>query len=141
VKDRIYAPRNGKAQAGQLVYKAKADGLLPFAKNCICVDCGEPACDLDHRDYNKPLQVDPVCRRCNLRRGPAIPFVSAFRETVAMGILPYSKRISVVRVFNAMGANADFLLFYPKRLALTHWVHIVPEFERAYALYESKAST
>ena len=29
------------------------------------------AYDYDHRDYSKPLEVDPVCRRCNQMRGPA----------------------------------------------------------------------
>lgn len=53
------AVRNGKIP--------KLDGTIP------CVDCGAPACDYDHRDYSKPLDVEPVCRRCNLRRGPAIP--------------------------------------------------------------------
>ena len=38
------------------------------------MDCGAPARHYDHRDYNKPLEIEPVCVRCNLLRGHAIPF-------------------------------------------------------------------
>lgn len=41
----------------------KLDGTVP------CADCAAPATDYDHRDYLHPLKVDPVCRRCNNRRG------------------------------------------------------------------------
>ena len=34
-----------------------------------CVDCNEPATEYDHRDYANPNAVDPVCKRCNGRRG------------------------------------------------------------------------
>ena len=46
-------------------------GELKPVKECICVDCGAPARHYDHRDYNKPTDVEPVCARCNSRRGPA----------------------------------------------------------------------
>jgi len=36
-----------------------------------CVDCGKPAKCYDHRDYFKPLDVEPVCISCNRFRGPA----------------------------------------------------------------------
>lgn len=39
-----------------------------------CVDCGARANAYDHRDYNKPLEVVPVCGSCNFRRGHAVPF-------------------------------------------------------------------
>lgn len=38
----------------------------------LCVDCGSPATEYDHRDYFELLKVDPTCGRCNLRRGVAI---------------------------------------------------------------------
>ena len=41
----------------------RLDGLVP------CADCAAPAREYDHRDYTKPLQVEPVCRRCNQKRG------------------------------------------------------------------------
>lgn len=51
--------------------KAIREGLLAPIDECYCVDCGAFAEMYDHRDYAKPLDVDPVCRRCNIRRGPA----------------------------------------------------------------------
>ena len=65
----------GKNRAGLAVHKAKDRGELPhlMCGDIPCVDCGAPARDYDHRDYNKPLDVEPVCRRCNILRGPAIP--------------------------------------------------------------------
>lgn len=56
------------------VRKAIANGELKPAKECICVDCGNKAAHYDHRDYNKPLDVQPVCRSCNRSRGHAVPF-------------------------------------------------------------------
>lgn len=44
----------------------RLDGSIP------CVDCGVPADEYDHRDYKKPLEVDPVCRACNQARGPGL---------------------------------------------------------------------
>lgn len=46
-------------------------GALPKARTLMCVDCGGPALDWEHRDYSKPLAVEPTCRRCNQQRGPA----------------------------------------------------------------------
>ncbi len=65
--------RNAVAvRAISLVARAVKKGLMPKAKECVCVDCGLPAFDHDHRDYLKPLDVVPVCRGCNQRRGPAL---------------------------------------------------------------------
>ena len=57
--------------AHQAVAKARKAGLLADPKTLSCVDCQGPAIEYDHRDYSKPLAVEPVCRRCNLSRGPA----------------------------------------------------------------------
>jgi hypothetical protein len=54
------------------VWKAVREGLLPNPKTLQCVDCDRPAQCYDHRDYNRPLNVWPVCRKCNYRRGSAI---------------------------------------------------------------------
>lgn len=54
-----------------IVSKAKKHGALAPAAGQDCVDCGGPARDLEHRDYSKPLDVVPVCRACNFKRGPA----------------------------------------------------------------------
>lgn len=51
---------------------ARLDGSVP------CVDCGAPAAQYEHRDYSKPLAVDPVCRSCNIKRGP-VEFFTADR--------------------------------------------------------------
>lgn len=47
-------------------------GRMPKAETLICHDCGIAAKDYDHRSYLRPLDVTPVCRSCNLMRGPAI---------------------------------------------------------------------
>lgn len=54
------------------VSNAVKAGKLPHPHTQKCVDCGRWAQVWDHRDYNKPLDVEPVCRPCNYRRGPAV---------------------------------------------------------------------
>ena len=61
--------------ASNLVSCAVQRGDLPRVDTLICTDCDKQATDYDHRDYNKPLEVDPVCRGCNGRRGPAHPYI------------------------------------------------------------------
>jgi hypothetical protein len=62
--------------AHSAVRRAVKNGLLPRLDGTIkCVDCGDPAKQYDHRDYSKHLEVNPVCRSCNLRRGPAKQYV------------------------------------------------------------------
>ncbi len=56
-----------------IVRHAVRVGFLRPADSYFCMDCGGLATDYDHRDYNKPLEVDPVCTGCNNRRGPGIP--------------------------------------------------------------------
>ncbi len=64
----VKAGRRAHAQ----VYAAVRRGEIPVLTGEIpCVDCGRAAQQYDHRDYNKPLDVDPVCRSCNYKRGPA----------------------------------------------------------------------
>jgi hypothetical protein len=53
------------------VLRAVRSGALAPAAECLCIDCEASAMDYDHRDYSRPLEVDPVCRKCNQRRGPA----------------------------------------------------------------------
>jgi hypothetical protein len=55
-----------------LVHRAIHHGDLPHPKNLKCADCGEKAQCYDHRSYEAPLEVVPVCRSCNHKRGPAI---------------------------------------------------------------------
>lgn len=54
------------------VRTAVRNGVLPNPATLRCADCDRPADRYDHRDYGKPLQVEPVCISCNNKRGPAI---------------------------------------------------------------------
>ena len=65
--------KNGGNRASAIIRKAIENGHLVSAKTLDCFDCGAPAHCYDHRDYNKPYVVQPVCRKCNYRRGSAIP--------------------------------------------------------------------
>jgi hypothetical protein len=61
-----------QAYAMATVNKAKAQGLLPALDGSIaCTDCDRAAECYDHRDYSRPLDVEPVCQSCNLLRGTA----------------------------------------------------------------------
>lgn len=52
------------------VQSAKRRGLLKKLDGKIrCADCGAVATMYEHRDYRKPLDVRPVCRRCNKKSG------------------------------------------------------------------------
>lgn len=57
--------------AHNVVGKAIRLGLLKKPSDFQCADCGKPAECYDHRDYSKPLDVQPVCCSCNVMRGPA----------------------------------------------------------------------
>jgi hypothetical protein len=66
-----------QAKAGDAVAAAVRRGdLINLKRRRVkCVDCGKRAVAYDHRDYTKPLEVEPVCCRCNVRRGPALPYI------------------------------------------------------------------
>lgn len=64
---------SGAALAHSTTARARSRGELPDPRSALCVDCGRAATEYDHRDYNEPLKVDPVCRGCNARRGKAKP--------------------------------------------------------------------
>lgn len=79
---------SGATLAHAAVARERAAGRLPDPKQLPCADCGGSAIEYDHRDYNYPLYVEPVCRRCNRLRGSAIAKVwgvgefSAYLERV-----------------------------------------------------------
>ena len=75
-KSKVYARVTGMTAACAAVARAIKSGVLKPARDFHCVDCGGQATDYDHRDYGKPLQVDPVCRSCNKLRGPGIPIAN-----------------------------------------------------------------
>lgn len=71
---RKYVPNNDNAKSRAVTKYAVKVGFLPDPTNFICMDCkGRQAQCYDHRDYSKPLEVDPVCLRCNNSRGRGIP--------------------------------------------------------------------
>lgn len=59
------------ARAHVQVKKAIRRGDLKPPTEFHCVDCGLLADRYDHRDYDRPLEVEPVCHSCNAKRGPA----------------------------------------------------------------------
>lgn len=61
-------------RANRIIRERVRRGVIRPATDFLCADCGEPATCYDHRDYNKPLAVDPVCNSCNGIRGPALPY-------------------------------------------------------------------
>ncbi len=67
-----YAYGYGRNKAHGIVHKAVKEGKLEPPTNFSCVDCGLKAIFYEHRDYNKPLEVVPICRLCNIKRGSAI---------------------------------------------------------------------
>lgn len=73
-----------RERAHSLVAGAVRRGELPNLKACDvqCVDCGERAVCYEHRDYGRPLAVDPVCKRCDKRRGPGYTPGMAHPEAV-----------------------------------------------------------
>ncbi len=71
VERRADARRPAQQRAIAAVGAAVMAGILPRAKTLICVDCARPAAVYDHRDYSRLLDVEPVCRSCNAKRGPA----------------------------------------------------------------------
>lgn len=60
-----------QGRAKYAVYVAVQNSVLPELARLLCVDCGKPAEAYDHRNYEKPLEVVPVCSGCNSKRGPA----------------------------------------------------------------------
>jgi hypothetical protein len=61
----------GARTAMKAVAYAVRNGRMQPATAFACTDCAASAEVYDHRDYSKQLQVEPVCLRCNARRGPA----------------------------------------------------------------------
>ena len=56
---------------GKVRHAVKSGKLAPV-RSLKCVDCSAPATLYEHRSYDRPLDVVPVCYRCNRRRGPAV---------------------------------------------------------------------
>lgn len=65
------AVAHARAKVINAVNKAVKQGALKRPSELQCVDCGAKAREYDHRRYMQPLNVVPVCRPCNLKRGAA----------------------------------------------------------------------
>ena len=91
--------------ARQILQSAINKGFLVPAYEHDCVDCGAQAEDYDHRDYNKPLEVEPVCHRCNMKHGKGKPFipVMAFRERPTKAERPEVNKLARYRKHCEMG--------------------------------------
>ena len=55
------------------VSNAVKKGFLKPAQDFRCMDCGSAAVCYEHRNYYKPLDVDPVCKKCDINRGMGYP--------------------------------------------------------------------
>lgn len=68
------ADRYWQSAAHAAVCRAIKRGVLPSLKggDYQCTDCARPASEYDHRDYGRPLDVEPVCKSCNKLRGTAV---------------------------------------------------------------------
>jgi hypothetical protein len=67
----IRSNRVTRAASARVSYAVRT-GKLARPTTLTCADCGQPATEYDHRDYSRPLQVEPVCHPCNKRRGPGL---------------------------------------------------------------------
>jgi len=72
-----YKPYGVRLRAAKELARAINNKSIPALSNgdILCVDCGETATCYDHRDYTRPLEVEPVCKGCNNRRGTAKGFI------------------------------------------------------------------
>lgn len=76
--ERLISQQEWESLGKKAGYTARAK--LGSAAGRKCVDCGRPADRWDHRDYRKPLEVEPVCRSCNWYRARALPEFIPDRE-------------------------------------------------------------
>lgn len=66
----LFSGRRAAQSATSIAIKA---GRIAHPTSLRCTDCNEWAECYDHRDYGRPLDVQPVCRSCNVMRGHAKP--------------------------------------------------------------------
>lgn len=111
----------GKLRAGSEVAMAIREGRLTHPRTLKCSDCCGTASEYDHRDYNFPLRVDPVCRGCNARRGPAIPRKGFFAEVFETEYGFYTNRVNMERLFKVIGLKAN-LGHLPAKTEFEHWL-------------------
>lgn len=112
----------GMPQATAAVARAVRTGQLTPATAHPCTDCGYPeAVQYDHRDYNKPLVVEPVCRSCNVKRSAAIPLRGAMTKLISMGLPVYVHHHQACHALLNIGIDIHFMEEMLSRLTIRHW--------------------
>ena len=100
--------------AGLAVRKAVKTGLLKNLKQeyVHCADCGNRATEYDHRSYLKTLDVQPVCRSCNVKRGPAIEIIGMYaKDAKAKKVKLLDKKANRKLSFDRMTKQEAIALF------------------------------
>ncbi len=115
----------GKDVAQRMVSISIRGGLLPKPRLLACVDCGGAASEYEHRDYNEPLRVEPICRRCNLRRGPAIPKHGSVDQLLAHGLVPYRSMRATRMLFASLG-RPDVAELVRRKPTIDDWRRLWP---------------
>lgn len=76
-KGKVFAKKRAEKQrdtTAKQAYRLVSNGIRyngwPKPSEFPCSDCDRTASIYDHRDYLKPWEIDPVCRKCNFKRGP-----------------------------------------------------------------------
>ena len=68
-KKRRYALANPeKVMAQRALNNEVKNGNMTKVDRLYCTDCSEPAQHYHHGDYDKPLDVTPLCARCHKQR-------------------------------------------------------------------------
>ena len=80
--------------AHRAVNKAVKLGRLDHISTQLCVDCGAPAQFYDHRQYARPLAVEPVCGTCNKVRGPAVDWLLPSSHLRASNYVDCTKKVA-----------------------------------------------
>jgi hypothetical protein len=96
-----------QTMAGGILWAAIKQGIVRDMRTEPCVDCGKKSTCHDHRNYFRPLDVVPVCHRCNLRRGAAYPFEAG---NSSYNGKPVKKRIAKNQASHVHGEFARSML-------------------------------
>jgi hypothetical protein len=104
-------------QARNAVGLAIANGYLPSPKDLPCHDCGNAATEYDHYAGYEPahyLEVQPVCRRCNIRRAQVVIHPGVMPDELHVrGVDPelwHQLRVEAVRANIPVGAALNACL-------------------------------
>lgn len=82
--------------SAKAVKESITKGILKPATKYRCVDCGARASCYDHRDYRKPNDVEPVCKRCDANRGSGKPWAGC-DEAWVVRAMAFEKNRKIVK--------------------------------------------